>query len=83
MRNCKLTSLFMKFALNKAFIKAVNVKIDLIAGEAAQVRYKNRHKVLHVLGMGHDSTHDQAYFSFEYAPKVQNNVAIFPEPTDK
>jgi hypothetical protein len=73
----------MKFALNKAFIKAANVKIDLITGKAPQTRHKHCHEVLHVTGMGHDSTHDQAYFSFEYAPKVQNNVAIFPEPTDK
>jgi len=35
MRNRKLKPLLMQFALNKAFIKAANVKIDLIASETA------------------------------------------------
>ena len=83
MRNRKLKALFMQFALNKAFIKAANVKIDLIASETAQTRHKNRHEVLHVSGMRHYSSHDQAHFSFYYAPQEQNNVTVFPKPTDK
>jgi len=83
MRNRKFTPLGMQFALNITLIEAAYVKIDLIAGEAAQARHKNRHEVLHVAGMGHDAAHDQPHLSFYDAPQEQNNVTVFLKPTDK
>lgn len=76
----KFTPLPVQLALNKGFIEAADIKINLVSGKTAEPCDKNRQQAIHVAGMGQHAGHDQAAFTFQYRPCEQDDVAVFLKP---